>query len=501
MKKRIALSLVLALALTSPVYAEEPEKETTTVSEETISEEQQPESQKSSDPVVMTLGDFKTSIETNSDAFSSVNNDAMFQMMKNSMDAGESISLGEAFSMTTGLTVPSNFMYDLSDSGISGEVDVQSINLQYAQLLNGMNTSLNSAAENLSAKEQDATALFKNNYGDLSKQLQIGTAKIPDGFSFAEIANSNTQSIYNAYSSALNSSDYGKVRKSLNVESIFTSAQKGVKEPNLISANGLKEIVQSSGTGIKAEAQRKKNENFGAIQDYYDSLEKSADEKKDNLGWYDPDGSVEDSVNSRGQDIDRERVTANGDKVAWAREQKRAQIQEELQTASGSEKEKLEKELAELNMEALKDSTHTDKSYQEAMALFERRKTEADGNKEDRGKNEIIYEQNEWLDEYFGGEAPNYVKNNVIYYYGENTDKIMDPNDPRHAGDDPLGSWSQYGALTQNSGMEFVKQGIGDIINAAKDVIEREQLDSSNSTGTGLSNSINNLTNGEQVGN
>ena len=201
--------------------------------------------------ITMTYDEFMTQVGDNKDAFQNIDNDTMFNMMKNSLDAGEDISLGEAFSMSEGLEIPSNFIYDLSETGLNGQLDASSINLQYANLITNMNLSGNQSVEDLSKNTVGAVNYFNSSYGDLADQLKINQATLPDGFDFTSICQNSSSQMSSAYGSLAGSSEYNSIRSRINVSSLFDAAAEGLSQPDLLSFDDLEGMTGSYDDKLK----------------------------------------------------------------------------------------------------------------------------------------------------------------------------------------------------------------------------------------------------------
>lgn len=200
----------------------------------------------------MTLSEFQNMIKDNSESMT-IDNDTMFNYMKNSLDAGEDINLSYAFSNSTGLEIPSNFMYDLSDCGMSGTLDASNINLQYADLTNSLSEDYNTAALDLSQNTVDATTLFENTYGDLSNELQIEKASLPSDFNFSSLSEQNQNAINEAYNSAFSSSDYNSIKNKVSTSSVFEEASKGLTMPDLLDFETLSNLTEDYNADIEKE--------------------------------------------------------------------------------------------------------------------------------------------------------------------------------------------------------------------------------------------------------
>ena len=227
----------------------------------------------------MTLSEYQSLIESNSTDFKQLDNDTMFNVMKNSLDAGEDINLGDAFTQSSGLDIPSNFMYDLSDCGINGKLDASEINLEYANLLSNMDKEYSNNAEDLSDNALDATKLFSNTYGDLAEKLQIDEATLPEDFSLSAITKQNTDTINSAYNSALNSSEYSSVKSKVNSSDIFEKASQGLSMPSLMSPSDLSALTSDYNSQLENKWNAKSNESKAACDDLYNKNKSATDSK------------------------------------------------------------------------------------------------------------------------------------------------------------------------------------------------------------------------------
>lgn len=207
----------------------------------------------------MTLGDFKKVAEEESSLYGSLSYDAAFEMMKNSLDKGEPISLTDAFIATGGLTVPDNFMYDLSESGLTGTLDKTQLNFEYANLINKMNADSAAMSLNLSSQSMGAVNLFESQYGDLASELQLESATLPEGFTMAEISANNNNIVNNLYSQAYSESDFASIRSSIDVSGIFNKASQGVDTYSLTSADDLQNTLDGLVSDYRQNAEDYKN--------------------------------------------------------------------------------------------------------------------------------------------------------------------------------------------------------------------------------------------------
>lgn len=207
----------------------------------------------------MTLGDFKKVAEEESSLYGSLSYDAAFEMMKNSLDKGEPISLTDAFIATGGLTVPDNFMYDLSESGLTGTLDKTQLNFEYANLINKMNADSAAMSLNLSSQSIGAVNLFESQYGDLASELQLESATLPEGFTMAEISANNNNIVNNLYSQAYSESDFASIRSSIDVSGIFNKASQGVDTYSLASADDLQNTLDGLVSDYRQNAEDYKN--------------------------------------------------------------------------------------------------------------------------------------------------------------------------------------------------------------------------------------------------
>ena len=240
----------------------------------------------------MTCGDFLSYVKDNKEGFTKVDNDAMFTMMKNSIDAGEDIKLGEAFSKVSGLQIPSNFMYDLSTSGISETIDMESLNLQYANLALDMDKTKTSIATDMSKNAMNATGYFQKEYGDLGKSLQIDEATLPKGMNFSKMCSQNTKSMQDAYKGLVDDSGFNSVRSSMNTSSIFEQAKSGPKQFSLASYESLSSRGADYNSQLQIESNKKKAQDYNSKQSSYLQTKSAFDAQRNEDGVYDPGGQV-----------------------------------------------------------------------------------------------------------------------------------------------------------------------------------------------------------------
>lgn len=204
----------------------------------------------------MTLNEFRQSVSTQAEGFQNIDMESVFKLMQNSLDAGEDISLSNALSLS-GLTVPDNFMYDLSECGLNGTLDTSLLNLEYASLLSGMDEEYKAA--DFSSQSQGAVSLFNSNYGDLSESLKTTEYSLPEGFSMKEMVKSNNKTINASYKEAYKESGYKNVRKSMDVSGIFQQAANGPAVYSNTDASTLSGQAQSASSGAKSSYESKKS--------------------------------------------------------------------------------------------------------------------------------------------------------------------------------------------------------------------------------------------------
>ncbi len=207
----------------------------------------------------MTLSEFTSMIDTKSDSFTKVNNDDVFQMMKNSLDAGESVRLMDAWEISEGLSIPDNMMYDLSECGMDGSIDASEINFDYANLMTKLDENYATASTDLSAFTISSTELFNNTYGDLAEQLKVGEAVLPDGFDFNTMTTQNSASMQTAYESALNDSEYLTVKNTVSVNNVFEQAKNGPTKYSLMSADDLSKLLKTYSSDLEEDYESAKN--------------------------------------------------------------------------------------------------------------------------------------------------------------------------------------------------------------------------------------------------
>ena len=230
----------------------------------------------------MTLSEFQTMMNDNSETMT-IDNDTVFNYMKNSLDVGEDISLSSAFSSSTGLEIPSNLMYDLSDCGLTGTVDASSINLQYADLTTNLSDTFNTASLDLSSKTVNATTLFENTYGDLASELQVEKATLPSDFNFSSLSAQNQSSINEAYNSAFSNSDYNSIKNKVSTSSVFEEASKGLTMPDLLDFDDLNNLTKDYKSELEADwsstAADSRSDTWATYQNNLSKLDDYDDEK------------------------------------------------------------------------------------------------------------------------------------------------------------------------------------------------------------------------------
>ncbi len=225
----------------------------------------------------MTLNDFKNMVNENSDAFNNTDNDTMFNYMKNSLDKGEDVNLSDAFKSSTGLTIPDNFMYDLSSCGMDGTLDASSINLEYGKLLNNINSSYDTKIEDLSSCAMDASTLFTNTYGDLASKLQTDEATLPSDFSFKKISESAKKSMSEGYKDVTKDSNYNSIKDSVNTKNVFDKASKNLTMPDLLSTDDLNNLNSSYKSDLENNWNSKTSTSKKNNADEYNSNKNSLD--------------------------------------------------------------------------------------------------------------------------------------------------------------------------------------------------------------------------------
>lgn len=218
----------------------------------------------------MTLNEFQQAINNEAGIYDNVDFNSVFTLMQNSLEAGQSISLSDAFNLS-GLTIPSNSMFDLSNSEISGTLDPTLVNYEYASLVSNMNKNTDSV--DLSEQSLGAVNLFQNNYGDLANQLKVNEYSLPDNFSMQDMVQKNNDAVNNAYESIYKSGDYSSVRESIDVSSIFSQAQSGLNMPKTESASSLNKRLSEVTADAKSTSSSKKN---SALSKYYSQKEETS---------------------------------------------------------------------------------------------------------------------------------------------------------------------------------------------------------------------------------
>ena len=262
MKKSFFLIPMFAILCSAPVYAEEPED--------------------------MTVDEFLTMIEQEGDKYQKVDNDKVFAMMKNSLDAGESISLGKAFAMSEGLTIPSNFVYDLSETGLTGKLDASTVNYEFASLVSEMNMNQEQMKEDMSKRAKDATALFYDTYGDplAAKKESIAAGytlpkmELPEGYNYSSLISSAKSKVDSQFDAAFNSSSYQSIRNSINVSALFETAKAGLPERKQKTAADLQKVIDENTAGWGSDFESKSKQEEEDFWKFYNE-KKAQHEKED----------------------------------------------------------------------------------------------------------------------------------------------------------------------------------------------------------------------------
>ena len=264
----------------------------------------------------MTLSQFKDTIGQESELYGSLSKSDVFSLMKESLNQGESISLEDAMNISGGLTIPSNMMYDLSESGLTGKIDTSVLNIQYGGFVSQMAQDYNSM--DLSSKSQGAVSIFQSQYGNIS-DFTLEEASLPEGWTMQDMINNNTGIINSAYNTAYNSGNFASIRNSVDVSGIFGQAANGAVAYNLKSNGELNSQVKQLASNYKADAERKRtdskresqvlaSQNFASIsstKDYVDSF--TIDENGNLKTPY--DSKIQQAVNETSHNNKRE--TAN----------------------------------------------------------------------------------------------------------------------------------------------------------------------------------------------
>ena len=247
-KLALSISLLMIMNTSIPVYADEttdaPVTTESASESETATEESFKPNYNNHGGITMTYNEFMDQIGNNKDSFQKVDNDMMFNLMKNSVDAGEDISLGQAFSMTEGLEIPSNFIYDISETGLTGHVDATDINLQYASLVSNMNDQAKELNLDMSKNTVGAVKYFNNTYGDIADELMIKEKKLPENFSFVNVVQNSSSQMASAYKDLYNDSNYKDISSRINVAALFDEAAKGLTQPSLVSLENLQSLIK-----------------------------------------------------------------------------------------------------------------------------------------------------------------------------------------------------------------------------------------------------------------
>lgn len=270
--------LFILLIILSPVntYAQEYEpsidKEITEIEEKSANS-----------PITMDFDSFLDKMMDEKGSYQTLDYGQVFDLMKNSVNSGETINLSEALSLK-GLTIPENMMFDLSECGISGTLDPELLNYEYADMVTGMDEKLN--AIDLSENSNNVIDSFKNEFGD------IGTSpdnyEIPKDFSIQKMTKSQNNSINKAYKEAFKTNDYKNIRKSIDVSSIFKEANKGVKESDLKKTESDKEYYEET----KNKSKQKSYDEIYGENGYLDKKQKKEKEALEHLNP-DVDGAAE----------------------------------------------------------------------------------------------------------------------------------------------------------------------------------------------------------------
>lgn len=235
--------------------------------------------------------------------------------MQNSLEAGQNISLSDAFNLS-GLTIPSNSMFDLSNSEISGTLDPTLVNYEYATLVSNMNKDTDSI--DLSEQSSGAVNLFQNNYGDLANQLKVNEYSLPDNFSMQDMVQKNNDAVNNAYESIYNSGDYSSVRESIDVSSIFSQAQAGLSMPKTESASSLNKRLSEATADAKSNSASQKN---SALSEYYsqkEEINKTYNQNQTNTKLSDTANANNSSTSTSDEETEYKKNVANNIKTPGA---------------------------------------------------------------------------------------------------------------------------------------------------------------------------------------
>ncbi len=201
--------------------------------------------------ITMTYSEFRSHIEDNKESFQKIDNDELFNMLKNSVDAGEDISLGDAFSNAKGLEIPSNFIYDLSETGMTGHVDGSTLNLQYANLISNMDKDALEMNTDLSSKAIGATEYFNNTYSDVLNGQKI---ELPSNFDLSDMCQDNLINMLDSYSDYEGDGNFSGIRNGMNISDMYGTAAGGLSKPELMSPESLSGLTSDYNNQLKNNA-------------------------------------------------------------------------------------------------------------------------------------------------------------------------------------------------------------------------------------------------------
>lgn len=230
--------------------------------------------------ITMTYSEFRSHIEDNKESFQKIDNDELFNMLKNSVDAGEDISLGDAFSNAKGLEIPSNFIYDLSETGMTGHVDGSTLNLQYANLISNMDKDALEMNTDLSSKAIGATEYFNNTYSDVLNGQKI---ELPSNFDLSNMCQDNLINMLDSYSDYEGDGNFSGIRNGMNISDMYGTAAGGLSKPELMSPESLSGLTSDYNNQLKNNALDAAKASKQDLYDKYMAGLYSLKDKKQNM--------------------------------------------------------------------------------------------------------------------------------------------------------------------------------------------------------------------------
>ena len=248
------------------------------------------------EPAQMTLDQFLATMDTQSETYKNLDYGDVFDIMKNSVMAGESIDLSSVLSIK-GLTVPNNEMFDLSKCGLTGEIDPSLINLQYAEMVTGMDKD--AQALDLSSQSKGAVSLFRSEYGNIAESIKtLDEYKIPKSFNVDTMAKKQNKEIDKIYKEAYKDTGFKNIRNTIDSSSVFEEANKGVPTATLddqTEANNRANRQYYESTAEKSKS--KTNEKLYG-EDGYVTKQKKKKEEQRREAMSHLDGGVENQVDN-----------------------------------------------------------------------------------------------------------------------------------------------------------------------------------------------------------